>query len=288
MDKSPSFTCLHDRGLITVTGEDAEHFLQNLITTDVAILAHHEARAGALLSPQGKVMFDFLVSRLDNGFLLDLPADLAPAFAKKLSLYKLHAKIEIMQQDESVVGVFWDFDSAVSCEGLSVFDLRFPKNCPVKRVYHIDLNNEGDRNAWNSLRITYGIAESGTDFTPGDVFPHDIAYDQIGGVSFKKGCYIGQEVVSRMHHRATARRRPLIATSKQKLPPTGTSVQAGEKPLGILGTVVGNQALAIARLDRVKAAEDQNIAMMANNIALSFSIPATMSYTFPDSVSEDD
>src|SRR5690606_25391943 len=108
-------------------------------------------------------------------------------------------------------------------------------------------SEEGDPASWHTFRIAHGIAESGSDYALGDAFPHDVLLDQTGGIGFQKGCYVGQEVVSRMQHRGTARRRVLIASGESALPAPGTEIVAGGKALGTLGSVVGAQGLAIVR-----------------------------------------
>ncbi|MCC6206090.1 MAG: folate-binding protein, partial [Hyphomicrobiales bacterium] len=106
---------LTDRALVTVAGPDAEHLLQNVITTDLDALKAGEMKPGALLTPQGKILFDFLVSRAgEDGLRLDVRADIAADFAKRLTLYKLRAKAEIIKQDQVDVAVAWENDSTSS------------------------------------------------------------------------------------------------------------------------------------------------------------------------------
>ena len=138
---------------------------------------------------------------------------------------------------------------------------------------------------WDLLRIKYGIAESGKDFKIGDVFPHDINFDQTGAISYKKGCYIGQEVVSRMHHRGTIRRRMLIVEGEDNLPATGSIVCEG-KTVGDLGTVIGKRASAIVRIDKVKTGIDKNIPFFVENVPVTLTIAPNMNYGFPEDVSE--
>ena len=120
----------------------------------------------------------------------------------------------------------------------------------------------------------------------GDAFPHDVLLDQTGGVGFRKGCYVGQEVVSRMQHRGTARRRVLIASADAPLPAPGTPVESGGRTLGALGTVSGAKALAIVRIDRVKEAMDAGQPIAADGVALTLSIPAWAGFTFPEAPAE--
>ncbi|TIO54272.1 MAG: folate-binding protein YgfZ, partial [Mesorhizobium sp.] len=202
------FALLKDRALISVSGQDAEHFLQNILTTDLDALGAGEAKPGALLSPQGKILFDFLISRAgENGFRLECRTDIADDFVRRLMLYRLRAKAEIAKQDQALVTVAWDDDSTASfADSTSLADTRF-REVEVRRTYDGAVQDSGDAGAWRALRIANGIAESGSDYQLGDAFPHDVLLDETGGVGFKKGCYVGQEVVSRMQHRGTARRR---------------------------------------------------------------------------------
>jgi folate-binding protein YgfZ len=279
---------LDDRALISVSGPDAEHFLQNIVTADLDALKAGEAKPSALLTPQGKILFDFLVSR--NGadaLLLECRADIADDFVRRLTLYKLRAKVEISKQDESLVAVSWATDSGASQTDSSwLRDLRFAEASPVWRSYGAQSDGGGIA-AWHALRIANGVAESGTDYALGDAFPHDVLLDQTGGVGFRKGCYVGQEVVSRMQHRGTARRRVLIV-SGDALPAPGTEIAANGKALGTLGSTAAGKGIAILRIDRVKDALDAGAAIMAGDVAIDVAIPEWASFSFPHDASSED
>ncbi|HEY4191155.1 MAG TPA: folate-binding protein, partial [Mesorhizobium sp.] len=139
----------------------------------------------------------------------------------------------------------------------------------------------GDLSSWNALRIAHGVAESGADYALGDAFPHDVLLDQTGGVGFSKGCYVGQEVVSRMQHRGTARRRVLILSADTPLPGSGTEIAAAGKAVGVLGSTAGRQGLAIMRIDRVKEALDAGVAITASDVPVTVAIPNWATFTFP-------
>ncbi|GAA0591085.1 folate-binding protein YgfZ [Paenochrobactrum glaciei] len=271
---------LENRALVLVTGAEAEKFLQAVITTDLDSLGADELKPGALLTPQGKIMFDFLVSRVENGLRLDMPEEIAEGLMKRLVLYRLRSKAEITQSSESLIAVSWQNDSASSQSDSSKRDLRFPESLNVRRHYgqHCDVNNmEG----WTRLRIVNGIAEGSNDFAYNDLFPHDANFDQIGGVSFSKGCFIGQEVVSRMQHRGTARRRAMVATATSPLPEKGMALTVGAREIGNLGETCGNQAIAFVRIDRVQDALDSQTPIMAGDAEVSLTIPPTAKYTMP-------
>lgn len=277
---------LDDRALVLVTGEDAETLLQNIITTDLSSLKTGEARPGALLTPQGKILFDFLVSRIGTGFRLDCRAVVADDLVKRLTLYRLRAKAQISKQDQALVMASWDndsppsdFDSASSENDSTLRDTRFSA-VDVRRIYGRQAGGS-DRAEWDALRTAHGIAESGTDYALGDAFPHDVLLDQTGGVGMAKGCYVGQEVVSRMQHRGTARRRVLIAQGASTLPVPGTEIIADGRPLGALGTVAGSTGLAIVRIDRVKDAMTAGTPITADGMEIDLSIPSWAKFTFP-------
>lgn len=294
---------LPDRALIHVSGPDALDFLQNIVTADLSLLGADEAKPSALLSPQGKILFDFLVSHAGPEALrLDVRADVADDFVRRLTLYRLRAKVQIAKQDQALVAVRFESDSAASQSDSTTSqtestasgadsgwlrDSRFPPGGALRR-YGTTIEGNAGLADWQAFRIAQGVAESGADYPLGDAFPHDVLLDQNGGVGFRKGCYIGQEVVSRMQHRGTARRRVLIASGDGPLPAAGAEIMAGERAVGTLGNGVGNAALAIARLDRVKDAMDAGIPLTAAGTPLTLTIPAFASFGFPEAATADE
>lgn len=281
-----------DRALIRVAGPDAENLLQNVVTTDLDKLGADDLMAGALLTPQGKILFDFLVSRDGpDGFRIEVRSDVAADLARRLMLYRLRAKAEISVSDQTPVVVFWGIPSPASQidsgSAATLRDRRFVAS-PVYRTYGATQAGPGDPDAWNALRIASGIAESGTDYALGEAFPHDVLFDQMGGVGLRKGCYVGQEVVSRMHHRGTARRRILVAAADGPLPSAGTEITANGRLVGTLGSSAGDHGLALARIDKVKAAMSAAVPLLAGETRLSLSIPSWADFTFPESSTAED
>jgi folate-binding protein YgfZ len=287
---------LDNRALIAVRGPEAAHFLQNILTVDLEALKAGEVLPGALLQPQGKILFDFLISRDGvDGFILECRADTAADFQRRLMLYKLRAKAEISQQDQPLVLVSWQNDSASSqsdstSSALSggLIDRRFSEPARVIRFYGDGPAPDGTQADWHAFRIAQGVPESGADYALGEAFPHDVLLDQLAGVGFAKGCYIGQEVVSRMQHRGTARRRVLIASAEAPLPAPGTEVTAGGRAIGTLGSVAGRTGLALVRIDRAGEAMDAGVPIMAGEVAISLSIPAFARFGFPEITGETD
>jgi folate-binding protein YgfZ len=143
-----------------------------------------------------------------------------------------------------------------------------------------------DREIYDALRIASGVAVSGQDYALQDAFPHDVLMDFNGGLSFKKGCYVGQEVVSRMQHRGTARRRVVTVKAETALPPSGTEITAGGKPVGTLGSVVGKGGLAIVRIDRAGEAIATATPLLAGETAVILELPAWTRLTFPSTADE--
>jgi folate-binding protein YgfZ len=277
---------LKDRCLIRVTGAEAESFLQNLITTDLTSLAADEARPGALLTPQGKILFDFMIWRDGNGFMLECDASLKDSLSKRLFMYRLRAQVEISAAAQDGVAVSWGEDATAG-----VKDCRFAKAGVALARQAGDQagpasHDEAARAAYDALRIDSGIAESGKDFALSDAFPHDVMMDLNGGLSFRKGCYVGQEVVSRMQHRGTARRRVVIVSAEGDLPETGAEISAGGKPVGTLGSTAGRKGLAIVRIDRAGEAIATGTAILAGGSAVTLALPAWSGLSFPEATDE--
>jgi folate-binding protein YgfZ len=266
---------LKERSFIRIAGAEAEAFLHNLITTDLVSLGVDEARPGALLTPQGKILFDFMIWRDGAGFILETDREQREALLKRLTMYRLRAKVDFTVEDTEGVTVAWG-DAAND----GPRDSRFAKAGIV--LTRTPGEHDSDAEAlYDTLRIANGIAVSGRDFALQDAFPHDVLMDLNGGLGFRKGCYIGQEVVSRMHHRGTARRRVVIVRGDAELPAPGTELTVGNKPIGTLGSIAGTIGLAIARIDRAGEAIAEEAPIKAGDVDVTVSLPAWSGLSFP-------
>lgn len=242
---------LPDRAVVAVSGPDATAFLQGILTCNVETLPEREARLGALLTPQGKIQFDFLVSRAGDDFRLEAAAERIADLVKRLGLYRLRAKVSIAADPTLGVAAAWD-GAETAAETARVRDGRLP--ALGERLYASDgaFSADATEADYHAHRIGLGVPEGGRDFAFSDAFPHEALMDQLGGVDFKKGCYVGQEVVSRMQHRGTARTRILPLVYRDgPAPEPGTEVTAGARSLGTTGSAAGDRGLATIRLDRL-------------------------------------
>lgn len=272
---------LAGRSFLLVGGADGESFLQNLITTDLPSLEPGEARPGALLTPQGKILFHFLISREGSGFRLETDTASRDALMRRLMMYRLRAAVDLAVAPEEGVTVRLDEP------GEGVLDYRFARaGLSLRRLP--GGSGEDRSAAYDALRIEAGIAEAPADFALGDAFPHDILMDKDGGLHFRKGCYVGQEVVSRMQHRSTARRRVVRVGAKGPLPASGTTLTTGGKPIGTLGTARDRQGLAIVRIDKAGAAMAAGDAILAGDVEVTLSLPAWSGLSFPSDATGDE
>ncbi|MBY5718321.1 folate-binding protein YgfZ [Rhizobium leguminosarum] len=276
---------LKDRSLLFVSGAEAQSFLQNLITTDIAALGADEARPGALLTPQGKILFDFMIWRGGDGYMIETDAGQRDGLLKRLTMYKLRAAVTLAPSIEEGVTVSWGEDAEGVRDSQGARDGRFAK-AGVALRRRAGRHGDGAEALYDALRIRHGIVTSGSDFALQDAFPHDVLMDFNGGLSFRKGCYVGQEVVSRMQHRGTARRRVVTVSAATDLPGTGTEITAAGKPVGTLGSVDGGNGLAIVRIDRAGAAMAAGTPLLAGDTPVSLVLPAWSGLVFPASADE--
>ncbi|EJZ23029.1 folate-binding protein YgfZ [Rhizobium sp. Pop5] len=276
---------LKDRSLLFVSGTEAQSFLQNLITTDIVSLEPGEARPGALLTPQGKILFDFMIWQDGDGYTIETDAGQRDGLLKRLTMYKLRAAVTLAQHAEEGVTVSWGGGADDARDSQGVRDSRFAK-AGVTLTRRAGRYGNDAETLYDALRISLGIVVSGPDFTLQDAFPHDVLMDLNGGLSFRKGCYVGQEVVSRMQHRGTARRRVVTVSSTTALPATGTEITAGGKPVGTLGSVDGGSGLAIVRIDRAGAAMAADTPLLAGETPVSLALPGWSGLVFPTSADE--
>jgi folate-binding protein YgfZ len=238
-----------------------------------------------LLTPQGKIIVDFLITEAPSGhgggFLLDCPRALAQALTDKLGFYKLRAKVSVENLSDSLgVLAAWDGDFSTKPD-LAFADPRSPALgwrilVPAELAQKVaDLIGADlvDSSAYDAQRIASGVPRGGLDFMYGDAFPHETNMDRLHGVDFAKGCYVGQEVVSRMQHRGTARTRTMRIVLQEFSPEPGTAILAGDKPVGTIGSTAGRNGLALIRTDRAADALAAGTPLTAGGLAIRLAAP---------------
>ncbi len=274
---------LADRAALRVSGADAEKFLQGLLTNDLGKVNEACAIHAGLLSPQGKILFDvFVVRQNADSFLLEARKASLAALSKRLSFYRLRAAVEISETPPFRIVAAWGGapnrpEGAVAFPDPRLSDLGMrvllPEGVPMDAL----LCTGTTENAYHAHRIALGVPEGGRDYPLGDTFPHEALFDQLNGVDFEKGCFVGQEVVSRMEHRGTARKRVVPVDAQGPLQP-GAEITAGEISIGAVGSVDGAHGLALLRLDRAKDAISKGTPLTAGDEILTLRQPAFASF----------
>jgi len=282
---------LPDRGVVKVAGDDAGRLLNGLVTADVDKVTPANPCFAALLTPQGKIIVDFILAQAEpaHGFFLDCPRALAATLVDKLNFYKLRAKATVEDLSERLaVMAVWD-GTGTTDYGLCYADPRLPALClRVMLPPHVAAEAAADLGAdlvdaalYEAHRIALGVPRGGLDFIYGDAFPHETDMDQLAGVDFAKGCFIGQEVVSRIEHRGTARNRIVPVAYNGFAPETGVPVMAGEKPVGTMGSAAQGRGIALLRMDRVADALTEHTPLLAGGVAIRVVNPDWARFSFP-------
>ena len=259
---------LENRGVIRVSGADAHDFLQGLVTNDMNRVAPGVASYAALLTPQGKIVSDFIVSAADDGFLIDCPRALAADLARRLRMYKLRAKIDVNDQSAArCVIAHWGESAAGAPD---------PRHAGLGSrewaARGVAASDAAALAAYEARRISLGVPEGGVDFAYGDAYPHEANMDLLNGVDFRKGCYVGQEVVSRVEHRGTARKR-IVRVTFEGAPPVGALAMAGDTELGRLTSVAGEHGLATIRVDKAAEAIADGLAIHVDGRPAALALP---------------
>ncbi len=230
---------------IRISGADASKLLNSTLSADF-IKGEKTPLWWALLSPQGKIQAEGLAIYFDKAFWLDVHISIKNAFLKRMSLYKMRSEVEITDLSESHKIGF--------CSKNPNLDISFKDPRHKNLGFQIIATKEKTNNWLNddiftTLRIKAGVSELGEDFEPDKYFPHDIGMDILKAVDFSKGCYIGQEIVSRMQHKAEIRRRPMLVSNIEAQ--KGTKIEIDNKQVGIIGQVANNQAIGFVRIDKI-------------------------------------
>ena len=265
---------LAHRAVLEIGGVEAGAFLQRLVTADLDALDARTAMPCALLSPQGKVLHEFLIMRAEvdtgagaeAGYRIDVSRAFLPDLARRLMLYRLHAAVTFAPRPGASVTATWGEDAPHR-------DMRFRDG--VGRSYDA-LGDTETLAGWTRRRIEAGVAEIGTDFPADTYFPHDLGLQSNGGIATGKGCYVGQEVVSRMHHRGTGRRRVAVLHAEEAFPAPGTAVEAEGRSIGTLGSATEDtphRALAVLRIDRAGEAMAAGAPIVAGGVPVTPHVP---------------
>jgi folate-binding protein YgfZ len=238
-----------DRALLRVSGPETREFLQGLVSNDVRRLDQGPVYA-ALLSPQGKYLFDFLLVADGDGVLLDVKADRAAALQQRLGMYKLRAKVAIATDPRMVV---------VGEGAPPVGALADPRDPSLGwRGYVEDAAGflagiePLDPLAHEAKRVALAVPETGVELRPDESYILEMGFERLGGVDFRKGCYVGQEVTARMKHKTELRKGLVAVRVEGAPPPPGTEILAAGKPAGTLFSVADGQGLAHLRFDRAE------------------------------------
>jgi folate-binding protein YgfZ len=235
-----------DRTVLRVAGPDAREFLQGLVTNDVRRLDAGPVYA-ALLSPQGKYLFDFFLVADGDDVLLDVASDRAEALAQRLAMYRLRAKVEIAPTGlEVVVGAGDPPPGAVADPRHVELGWRAYVEDAGAALAGLDLLDPG---ALAARQVELVVPEAGAELRPEESYILEMGFERLNGVDFRKGCYVGQEVTARMKHK-TELRKGLARVRLEGSAAPGTEIVRDGRPVGTLTTVAGDRALAYLRFDR--------------------------------------
>jgi folate-binding protein YgfZ len=281
---------LPDRGVVSVAGEEAGKLLQGVITNDMDLLRTQPAIHAVLLSPQGKILFEFFVVRTGEGFALETARSSAAALAERLRLYRLRARVEIEDvSSDYTVAAIWGGPYEPRGRGKAPLWFKDPRLPDLGYRELVTMGSDwalagesatsATPDEYHAHRIGLGVPEGGKDYALGDTFPHEALLDQLNGVSFTKGCYVGQEVVSRMQNRATTRKRVVPVLGDAPLPAPGTAVVAGGVEIGTLGSVASEKGLALLRLDRATELLQKGEVLRAGSLPVRIALPDWATFT---------
>jgi len=274
---------LTDRGVLKVAGPDAATFLQKLITNSVQNFEPGESRFSGLLTPQGKLLFDFFVVPLpagtETGFYFDCVKEQSADLAKRVNFHKMRAKVTIEDLSGSLgVAAFWGAEPPAIAEATVYRDCRVEDmgSRVIAPLATLEKAVPDDMAAYQAFRISKSVPKGGVDFEYGETFVHDVNLDQLHGVDFKKGCYVGQEVVARVHFRKSARKRIVKVQFEGPAPEPGTPLKAGEMNVGLVGSIAGSEGLAQLRLDFLEQAKAAGTPVKAGDVPVAITVPEAL------------
>jgi len=228
------------RKLLEISGNDKRDFLQGQITSNINKLADGLIYA-ALLTPQGKFLTDFFLFERGETIIIDAPNVTADALIARLNMFKLRADVAIAASDLQVYRGTGPMPQTAMAD---------PRHTAMGWRLYGDKTGD-DATDWDAIRVTHCIPETGIELIANDSYILEAGFERLNGVDFKKGCYVGQEVVARMKHKTTLR-KGLVTVDINGIAPIGTPITSDGKPAGTLFTQAGGKAIAYLRFDRAK------------------------------------
>lgn len=292
---------LEDRGVITLTGEDTIDFLQGLISNDVSLVAADQSIYATLLTPQGKFLFDFIVSAWPGGVLLDVEAGRRADLIKRLTLYKLRAKVDIadLTDTHAVFAAFGGADPAQAlglparagaaramADGVVVVDPRMaglgarvvaPAGSVTALLEEAGFT-AGTFADYERHRLALGVPDGGRDIVVDKSFLLESNVEELNGISFDKGCYVGQELTSRTKHRGVVRKRIFRVECDGPLPEAGTAIMRGDVEAGTMRSGIDHMGLALLRLEHVEEAAKSGEPLTAGETKVTAVKPAWVNF----------
>jgi folate-binding protein YgfZ len=262
---------LPERGVIEVTGEDARKYLQGLVSNDLALVSPTRAIWAALLTPQGKWLADFFIAQDASRLLIDCERARIPDLIGRFSRFTLRARVKFRDASgEFFVHVMWG-DGAAPVGAMPHFPDPRLEGAGWRLLAPELLPTSAEPSAWDRWRITLGLPDGSRDLEPEKTLLLEAGFDELNGISWTKGCYLGQELTARTKYRGLVKRRLVPVTAAHPLPPPGTPISSNGREVGMMRSTNQTDGLAHLRIDALDSP------LMASEIILTPRIPAWMS-----------
>ena len=244
---------LPDRAVLALTGTDRVSFLQGLVSNDVTLAVSGAAVWAALLTPQGKWLTDFFIFSDADALLLDVEAAAAPTLATKLQRFRLRADVAVTPRPDLAVMAGWD-GYAAPAGVVAAPDPRLAE-AGIRLIAPRDTAPAATatQEAWDLHRLSLGLPDGARDLEAEKTVLLEAGFDELNGISWTKGCYMGQELTARTRYRGLLKRRLVPVEVAGPLPEPGTPVLRGADEVGTLRSGRGHYALAVLRLEALTA-----------------------------------
>ena len=298
-----NYCALPGRGVLRLSGADVRIFLQALVTRDLDHLSPERAVYGALLTPQGKYLFDFFMVQQNNDILLDVEVERLDALTKRLKMYRLRADVTVQVEDGWTVHAVFNGDLDLGGldgeagtakqfgEGIAYIDPRLPAAgtrimapvCQADEILAASGFAAGEPTDYDYVRLGLALPDSAQDLVVEKSLMLESNLDALHGVDFDKGCFVGQELTARTKYRALVRKRLLPVTINGPLPPPNAPLMAGEREVASMRSGQGDRGLALVRLDRLAEAGGLGLSLTADGTTVTPTLPDWAEFELEDS-----